>query len=76
MNAEAQHSSFERPWTTEEAADYLQIHPRTITRMAKTGQIPGFRIGSHWRFRKIDLDEWMNTEVSSRRSSLSASTGK
>jgi len=26
---------------TEEAASYLRIHPRTLTRMAREGEIPG-----------------------------------
>ena len=52
-----------RPWTTAEAAAYLQVHQRTITRMAKGGEIPAFRIGSHWRFRPADLDSWMQSKV-------------
>ncbi len=57
-------SALKRPWTTQEAADFLQIHPRTITRMAKSGELPAFRIGTHWRFRPSDLDDWMRSKVS------------
>ena len=54
---------FESPWTTEEAAKFLKIHPRTVTRMALLGEVPAFRIGSHWRFRPSDLDSWMQSKV-------------
>lgn len=50
-------------WDSETAAAYLQIHPRTLTRMARNGEIPGFQIGTHWRFRASDLDEWMRSKV-------------
>lgn len=53
------------PWTTEETASFLQIHPRTLTRMAVLGEIPAFRIGKHWRFRPEDVDSWMRARVSS-----------
>jgi excisionase family DNA binding protein len=63
--------------TTEEAAKYLKIHPRTLTRFARAGNIPSFQIGTHWRFLRSALDEWMHSEVTSNtNSSLSASTGK
>lgn len=51
-------------WDTEQAARYLQIHPRTLTRKAREGDIPGFNIGKHWRFRKRDLDAWIDSKVS------------
>jgi len=50
---------------TEEAASYLRIHPRTLTRMARHGEIPGLQIGRHWRFRRADLDAWVDSKVSS-----------
>ena len=52
-------------WDSETAAGYLQIHPRTLTRMARNREIPGFQIGTHWRFRQSDLVEWMHLKVSS-----------
>ncbi|MCU1309807.1 MAG: helix-turn-helix protein [Candidatus Angelobacter sp.] len=65
MNSELR-PSIDKPWTTEQAADFLSIHPRTVTRMAVMGEIPAFRIGTHWRFRPIDVDSWMKQRVSSR----------
>lgn len=63
---------------TEEAAGYLRIHPRTLTRMARDGEIPGLQIGRHWRFRRGDLDAWVDSKVSSaaKLKALSAATEK
>jgi excisionase family DNA binding protein len=63
---------------TEEAASYLRIHPRTLTRMARDGEIPGLQIGRHWRFRRADLDAWVDSKVSSaaKLTALSALTEK
>jgi excisionase family DNA binding protein len=51
-------------WNSYEAAQYLRIHPRTLTRMARRGEIPSIQIGRLWRFRRIDLDEWLTRKVS------------
>jgi excisionase family DNA binding protein len=45
--------------TTEEVIEYLQVNIRTIYRMVKRGEIPGFRVGRQWRFRKRDVDAWL-----------------
>ena len=63
---------------TGEAAGYLRLHPRTLTRMAREGEIPGLQIGRHWRFRRADLDAWVDSKVSSaaKLKALSALTEK
>jgi len=42
----------------KEAADYLKIGSSTLYRMANSGVIPGFRVGSGWRFAVETLDTW------------------
>jgi len=61
--------AFERVLNTEEAAALLQIHPKTLQKMAREGTVPAFRIGDLWRFRASALDEWLRTGVSSNRHS-------
>jgi excisionase family DNA binding protein len=41
-------------------AEYLLCHPSTIYRLLKNKRIPGFRVGSDWRFRKSAIDQWLN----------------
>jgi len=52
-------------WNSSEAAYYLRIHPRTLVRLAKRGEIPSIQIGRLWRFRRSDLDEWLTRKVNS-----------
>ena len=39
-----------------EAASYLNIKKGTLYRLAKTGRIPGTKIGGQWRFKRERLD--------------------
>ena len=48
--------------TTEEVLEYLQVNLRTVYRLIKAGKIPAVRVGRQWRFRKGDLDAWLETE--------------
>jgi excisionase family DNA binding protein len=44
--------------TLKEVSDYLHVHPSTIYRLLKRGEIPAFRIGSDWRFNIETIDIW------------------
>jgi excisionase family DNA binding protein len=44
--------------TVSELADYLRIHRSTIYRLLKKGQLPGFKIGSDWRFNLEEVENW------------------
>ena len=57
---------FERVLNTQEAAALLQIHPKTLQRIARRGLVPAFRIGDLWRFRASALDEWLRSGLSSK----------
>lgn len=46
--------------TTEEVLEYLQVNLRTVYRLIKAGRIPAIRVGRQWRFRKGDLDSWLD----------------
>jgi excisionase family DNA binding protein len=48
--------------TTEEVLEYLQVNLRTIYRLIKAGKIPAVRVGRQWRFRKRDLDAWLESQ--------------
>lgn len=50
------------------AAELLQVCPKTVTRMAIRGEIPGIKVGKFWRFRASSLDEWINSKLQSDRS--------
>jgi len=48
--------------TTEEVLEYLQVNLRTIYRLIKAGKIPAVRVGRQWRFRKKDIDDWLDSQ--------------
>jgi excisionase family DNA binding protein len=47
---------------TEEVLEYLQVNLRTVYRLIKAGKIPAVRVGRQWRFRKRDIDAWLETQ--------------
>ena len=48
--------------TTDEVLEYLQVNLRTVYRLIKAGKIPAVRVGRQWRFRKGDLDAWLESQ--------------
>lgn len=47
-------------FTVDELAGYLRIHRSTIYRLLKRHAIPGFKIGSDWRFNFEDIELWVD----------------
>jgi excisionase family DNA binding protein len=58
--------------TTEEVLEYLQVNLRTVYRLIKAGRIPAVRVGRQWRFRKGDLDAWLDNQRLGSRGAASA----
>jgi excisionase family DNA binding protein len=57
--------------TVRELSEYLRVHPTTVYRLLRAKQLPGFRVGSEWRFSIDMIDRWRSEEeqdsVSARR---------
>ncbi len=49
--------------TVQEVADILKLHPRTITKMVRSGEIPATRLGRVWRFDESVVLEWFNKRL-------------
>jgi excisionase family DNA binding protein len=47
-----------RVMTVKELSDYLSVHPSTIYKLLRRGDMPGFRIGTDWRFNAELIDRW------------------
>jgi excisionase family DNA binding protein len=45
-----------------ELSDYLRIHKTTIYRMLREGRLPGFRVGSDWRFSVEAIEQWQRDQ--------------
>ena len=52
-----------RVLTVREVAEILKLHPRTVAKMARSGEIPATRIGRVWRFDEAVVLEWFKTRL-------------
>ncbi|NVK30196.1 MAG: helix-turn-helix domain-containing protein [Gammaproteobacteria bacterium] len=48
--------------TVKEVADYLKLAEKTAYRLAAEGRLPGFKVGGSWRFKKDDLQQWIEQQ--------------
>lgn len=54
----------DRLLTIEQAADYLQIAPKTVREWLRVGRLPGVKIGRVWRIREASLRAWVEQRES------------
>lgn len=45
--------------TIDELSAYLKIAKSTLYRLAQDEKVPGQKIGKHWRFRRVAIDQWL-----------------
>ena len=57
--------NFEPLLKTEQAAHLLGIHPKTLQKLAREGNLPATRIDDLWGFRATELGLWLRSAVSS-----------
>ncbi len=48
--------------TMEEVAEYLKLKLKTAYALAARGDLPGFKVGASWRFRKSEIDRWIREQ--------------
>ena len=48
--------------TIKEVADYLKLTERTLYRLVQEGQVPGFKVGNSWRFKRADIERWIEEQ--------------
>lgn len=48
--------------TLEGLAKYLKISKHTLYKMLEKGEIPAFKIANQWRFKKSDIDKWIEQQ--------------
>jgi PTS system nitrogen regulatory IIA component len=49
--------------TIEEIAKYLRVSERTVYDWAQKGEIPSGKIGTVWRFKKSEIEKWVNDRL-------------
>ncbi len=50
--------------TIEEVAKHLRVSERTVYDWAQKGEIPAGKIGTVWRFKKTEIEKWVNERLS------------
>ncbi len=48
--------------TLKEVAAYLKLAEKTACRLAAEGKLPGFKVGGSWRFKKEDIEVWIQEQ--------------
>ncbi|HCE3704267.1 TPA: helix-turn-helix domain-containing protein [Vibrio parahaemolyticus] len=51
--------------TLQEVAEYLKLAEKTAYRLAAEGKLPGFKVGGAWRFKREDLEDWIEEQKKS-----------
>lgn len=52
--------------TIREVADYLKLTEKTTYRLTAEGKIPGFKVGGSWRFKRSEIDKWIDAAMEHR----------
>jgi excisionase family DNA binding protein len=47
-----------------QASQYLGVSPDTLYKYVGEQEIPAFKLGNRWRFKKSKLDQWMEEKSS------------
>lgn len=48
--------------TLKEVALYLKLTEKTAYRLAAEKKLPGFKVGGSWRFKRDDLEAWIEEQ--------------
>ena len=49
--------------TPSDISEILKLHPFTVTRLAREGKLPAFKVGGVWRFRKDEFEKWIKAKT-------------
>jgi len=53
----------ERLLDSDEAASIMNIHPKTLQKLARKGVVRGVHVGKLWRFRASAIEEWIDRQL-------------
>jgi len=62
--------------TIEEVAAYLRVSERTVYDWAQKGDLPGGKLGTTWRFKREDVENWVDSRISKKSSQAIPSGSK
>jgi excisionase family DNA binding protein len=50
---------FEPLLDSDQAGQLLRLHPKSVQRMARRGELPAHRVGKYYRYRASELNAWI-----------------
>ena len=50
----------DRLMSIKELAEYLQLDLSTLYLWSQQGEIPALKVGRVWRYRRSEVDDWLN----------------
>lgn len=54
----------EQALTVKDVANLLRVDEKTVYRLTRKGDLPGFKVAGSWRFKKSDMDDWVERQKS------------
>lgn len=63
-------------FTIQEVAEFLRLNPKTAYRLAASGELPGFKVGGSWRFRRDAIEKFTKKTVVTDRATPTRRGGK
>ena len=48
--------------TLTEVAQLLKVADKTVYTMAQKGELPAFKVRGQWRFKRDDIDAWIERQ--------------
>lgn len=52
----------ERPLSAKQAAAILGVSTKTVLRMAESGEIPAYRVGDLWKFKRSEVEAYFESQ--------------
>lgn len=69
--------SMDQALTVKEVALLLSVDEKTVYRLTQKGELPGFKVAGSWRFKRVDMDAWVERQKSAVKASFKrAAAGK
>lgn len=53
-------------FTIDDLVVYLKLPKSTVYKLAQEGKIPGQKVGRHWRFHRVTIDQWLRNDSTTR----------
>jgi excisionase family DNA binding protein len=52
----------EQALTVRDVASLLRVDEKTVYRLTRKGQLPGFKVAGAWRFKTTDVEAWVEQQ--------------